>query len=60
MENNELQTVERPVEKFLEDWDLYEQWFIFYVHRGYAPVVADELAYLKACNNEAIPTPLLA
>ena len=40
---------------FLEDWDLYERWFFYYLNQGHEPVIADELAYLKACNNEEIP-----
>ena len=49
---------------FLEDRNLYERWFFYYLNQGHEPVIADELAYLKACNNEEIPenipTPILA
>lgn len=56
MANSELQ----GVGGFIDDWDLYEQWFIFYLHMGHEPAVADELAFIKASNNEAIPEKILA
>ncbi len=60
MENHERQTVER----FVNDLCLYEKWLAHYLEQGFEIAPADELAYLKACNNEEISenisTPILA
>ena len=40
--------------------ELYKKWLAYYLEQGFEIAPADELAYLKACNNEEIPTPILA
>ncbi len=45
---------------FISNWDLYEQWFLYFLYQGHEPATADELAFIKASNNEAIPEKILA
>ena len=36
------------------DWELYQKWLTFYLQKGFAMAAADELAYIKTSNHEAI------
>lgn len=45
---------------FIYNLQLYEDWFRYYLYQGHDPAVADELAFIKASNNEAIPEKILA
>lgn len=56
MANSELQGVGR----FITDIFLYEKWLAYYLEQGFELAIADELAYLKACNNEEISQKILA
>ena len=56
MAHSELQGVGR----FIDDFSRYEKWLAYYLEQGFELATADELAYIKSCNNEEVSQEILA